>query len=583
LIGLGVGPEVLVGICVERSLELIVGLIAILKAGGAYVPLDPSYPKERLAFMLKDTQAPVLLTQHALLGQLPHYASHLLCLDREWPQIAAQLTTDPPCRTTAESLAYVIYTSGSTGEPKAILLPQATLVTLMAWHRQGASGGRVAQFTSISFDVSLQEIWHALLFGKTLIVVDSDTRLQPEKFAAFLQENAITDLFAPNVVLEYLAQAVVGAKRNLPALAHVYQAGEALTITPVVQEFFENHPACRLHNHYGPAESHVVTAQTLSANPATWPYRPTIGTPIANTRINILDRYGRPVPIGVTGEIYLGGAGLARGYLNRPELTAERFVPDPFATEPSARMYRTGDRARYLPDGNIEFLGRVDDQVKIRGYRIEPGEIESLLAKHPAVRQAVVIAREDTPGDMCLVAYVVSADASLTDTELLRTHLRERLPEYMRPAAYVLLEHLPLSANGKIDRKALREPEYGGDRAGDTYVPPRNAIEEIVAEIWQDVLKVERVGVHDNFFELGGHSLLATQVLARLAKLLKIELPLRRMFEAPTIAELAIEVERVNQGMDETSLEQVLHEVEALTDEEATRQLDSMQRVSNPA
>ncbi|MDH3412429.1 MAG: amino acid adenylation domain-containing protein, partial [Gammaproteobacteria bacterium] len=343
LITLGVGPEVLVGVCLQRSLELIVGLLGILKAGGAYVPLDPGYPQARLAFMLEDTQAPVLLTEQGLLGQLPSYAGSILCLDRDSETIAAQPGSDPPCRTTAENLAYVIYTSGSTGEPKGIVLPQATLVNLMAWHGQSASVGRVAQFASISFDVSLQETLHALLCGKTLIIIDDDTRLQPEKLAGFLQEQAITDLFVPNIVLEYLAQAVVRAKRNLPVLANVYQAGEALTITPVVREFFNSHPACRLHNHYGPAESHVVTAAALPADPKLWPHKPVIGSPISNTRIHILDRHLNPAPIGVAGELCIGGDGLARGYLNRPEPTAERFVRDPFSTVPGARMYRSGD------------------------------------------------------------------------------------------------------------------------------------------------------------------------------------------------------------------------------------------------
>jgi hypothetical protein len=278
--------------------------------------------------------------------------------------------------------------------------------------------------------------------------------------------------------------------------------------------------------------------------------------------------------VGVPGELYVGGAGLARGYLNRPELTAEKFVPDPFAQTPGARMYRTGDRARYLPDGNIEFLGRADNQIKLRGFRIELGEIEAVLGEHSMVRQAVVLAREDVPGDKRLVAYIVPAEVAGAATETLRAYVRERLPEYMLPSAYVVLEHLPLTPNGKVDRRALPAPEYDRNMLGGAFVAPRNSLEELMAEVWREVLKREQVSVHDNFFELGGHSLLAAQVVARLARLLKVELPLRRMFEAPTIAELAGDVARMSERPGETALERILREVEALTDEEAALQLD---------
>ena len=537
LIALGIGPETLVGVCLERSPALIVGLLGILKAGGAYVPLDPNYPPARLAFMLADTQAPVLLTQEALLGQLPSFEGHILCLDRDWDAIAGKPDSDPPCRTTAENLAYVIFTSGSTGEPKGTLLPHATLVNLMTWHGQGASDGRVAQFTSISFDVSLQEMFDALLSGKTLFIVDDATRLQPAKLAAFLHEQAITDVFVPNVVLEYLAEAVIQARQQLPALAHIYQAGEALTITPVVREFFNSHPACRLHNHYGPAESHVVTAAILPRDPKRWPHRPVIGAPISNTHIYIVDRSLNPMPVGAAGELCIGGDGLARGYLKRPDLTAEKFVPDPFSGVAGARLYRTGDLARYRSDGNIEFLGRLDDQVKIRGFRIEPGEIEAVLGDHPAVRQAVVQVREDTPGDKRLVAYVVPADPAFSDTESLRALVRERLPHSMRPAAFMVLDALPLTANGKIDHKALPAPD--GQAYASVYEAPVGEIETTLAEIWAQVLQLDKVGRHDNFFELGGHSLLAVQVASRANDRMKVDLPILMLFKSPTLAALA--------------------------------------------
>jgi acyl-coenzyme A synthetase/AMP-(fatty) acid ligase len=425
----------------------------------------------------------------------------------------------------------------------------------------------------ISFDASTFELWGALLHGARCVIFP-DRVPTMETLGEVLRRYQVSTLWLTaslfNAIVDEAPQILSGVRQLLTG-------GEALSPTHV-RAALKCLPDVQLINGYGPTESTTFACcyripNSLEQTRLSIP----IGRPIANTRVYILDRYGQPVPVGVTGELYLGGAGLARAYLNRPELTAERFVPDPFATEPGARMYRTGDLARYLADGNIEYLGRIDDQVKIRGYRIEPGEIETVLAEHPAVRQAVVLAREDTPGDKRLVAYVVPAEASVPSTEALRAHLRERLPDYMRPGAYVLLEHLPLTANGKIDRKALPVPEYGSDRAGDTYVPPRNSLEEVVTEVWQDVLKVERVGVHDNFFELGGHSLLATQVLARLAKLLKVELPLRGLFEAPTIAELASDLDRMSRGTDEAVLEQILREVAALTDVEAAHQLTALE------
>ena len=359
---------------------------------------------------------------------------------------------------------------------------------------------------------SVQEILSALLFGKTLIVVDDDTRLQPKRFAAFIQDRAITDLFVPNVVLQYLSQAVVDDRRSLQTLANVYQAGEALTITPVVQAFFAAHPACRLHNHYGPAETHVVTAETSSADPGFWPSRPAIGSAISNTRLYVLDRHRQPVPVGVTGELYIGGDGLARGYLNRPELTTEKFLPNPFSNVREARMYRTGDRVRYLANGALEFLGRLDDQVKIRGFRIELGEIEAVLANTPRCARPWCWRGKTPRATRAWWPTWCRPMRRVTDIEQLRTFLRTRLPDYMRPAAYVVLEQLPLTPTGKLDRRALPAPQYGRDAAADAFVAPRDAVEEVIAEVWREVLRVEQVGVHDNFFELGGHSLLATQV-----------------------------------------------------------------------
>jgi amino acid adenylation domain-containing protein len=571
-IEIGVGRDVLVGLCMERSLELIVGLVGILKAGGAYVPLDPSYPKNRLAFMLNDTQAPVLLTQQGLLEQLPKYDERIVCLDRDWLHISAHSVANAATNTDAEALAYVMYTSGSTGNAKGVMIGHRALVNHMTWMEVRfplVATDRVLQKTSIGGDASVWELFAPLISGAQLVLAAPQVHRSPSDLVETAQRQAITVLqVVPSMLAAMLDESGLSQCR---ALRRLYCGGEVLGAEAARR--FRARSSAELMNLYGPTEAtidatcHVCledSDQTVS-----------IGRPIANTRIYLLDGHGEPVPVGVPGELYIGGAGLARGYLNRPELTAEKFLPDPFSEAPGARMYRTGDLARYLPDGNIEFLGRIDHQVKVRGFRIELGEIEAVLAEHAAVRQAVVLAREDVPGDKRLVAYVVPADASFTDTGPLRAFLRVRLPDYMLPAAYVLLERLPLTPNDKVDRRALPAPHYGRDEAGDTFVPPRNALEETIAEVWCEVLELDRVGVHDNFFELGGHSLLSAQVLARLTRLLPVELPLRRIFEAPTIAELAQDVARISEGADETKLERILHEVEALTDEEAALRLNA--------
>ncbi len=362
----------------------------------------------------------------------------------------------------------------------------------------------------MGFDVSLQEILHALLAGSTLVIVDAETRLQPERLVAVLQERGVTDLFVPNIVLEHVAKATLESALDLPALRNVYQAGEALTITPTVRRFFDRHPQCRLHNHYGPAETHVVTAETLSSQPETWSYRPLIGRPVKNTRIYVLDGSLEPVAAGVTGELYIAGLGLGRGYLNRPGMTAERFVADPYAPSAGQRMYRTGDLARRRADGSLEFLGRVDHQVKIRGFRIELGEIEATLTAHPNVAQAAVISRDYGPGGKQLVAYIVAARQAMCGTAELRRYLAERLPDYMVPSAFVMIDALPLTSNGKLDRRALPAPE----RQRDEYRAPRTHTETSLCDIFADVLELERVGIDDNFFA-PGRSLLAGDARGR--------------------------------------------------------------------
>ena len=528
----GVTRETMVGLCVERSLEMVVATLAILKAGGAYVPLDPDYPKERLAFMLEDTRAPVLLTQERLRERLPAYAGKVVELDVDWKKITRESALNPKAAATAQSLAYVIYTSGSTGRPKGTAVEQGSVVRLVSSTNFIELGPQEVflQFAPISFDASTLEIWGPLLNGAKLVIAPAG-RLSLEELAALIKERGITTLWLTAALFH---QMVDSHREALKGVRQLLAGGEALSV-PHVRKYLEGIGKNRLINGYGPTENttftccHVMTAESRIGH--TVP----IGRPIANTRVYILDTHQQPVPVGVWGELYAGGAGLSRGYLNQPDLTAEKFVADPFNT--GERLYRTGDLVRYTAEGVIEFQGRIDTQVKVRGYRIELGEIETILSEHPAVKETVVLAREDTPGEKRLVAYVVG-EASAAD---LKEHLASRLPSYMVPAAFVTLEKLPLTPNGKVDRKALPAPERSGLEAA--YVAPRTATEEILAGIWAEVLKLERVGVNDNFFELGGHSLLATQVVSRVRQALAVELPLRDLFAASTIGELAQRVE----------------------------------------
>ncbi len=538
--GLGIGPQARIGISIERSLEMVVGLLGILKAGSAYVPLDPTYPKERLAFMVGDAKTPVLLTQERLVESLPASQARLVRLDTDWKAIARQSKENPESSVRAENPAYVIYTSGSTGKPKGVTMTHSSLANLLSWQRQNSlgNGARTLQFASLSFDVSFQEIFSTWCTGGTLVLIQEELRRDAVSLLRFLTDQAVERLFLPFVALQQLSE--VSDEEAVPgSLREVITAGEQLQVTRQMVNLFSRLPGCRLENQYGPSESHVVTSFALTGSPTSWPSLPPIGRPIANTQIYVVDRNLNPVPIGVPGELYIGGAGLARGYLNCPEATAERFVNNPFSAEAGDRLYKTGDVARYLPDSNIEFLGRIDHQVKVRGYRIELGEIETVLASHPAVREAVVIAWEDKPGDKRLVAYVLFKEQEAASVSEMRSYLKQKLPDYMAPATFVVLDALPLTPSGKVDRRALPAPDQARPELKGTYVAPRNPVEEVVAGIWAEVLKLERVGIHDNFFELGGHSLLATRVISRVRAGLRVELPLRSLFESPTVAELS--------------------------------------------
>ncbi|HEX8145822.1 MAG TPA: amino acid adenylation domain-containing protein, partial [Pyrinomonadaceae bacterium] len=522
----GVGPETCVAVCMERSAEMIVGLFGILKAGGAYVPLDLAYPHERLAHILEKTQAPVLLTRREHAALFPAYEGRQVWLDADWETIAAGPEENPQSRVEPENLAYVIFTSGSTGQPKGVAIPHAPAVALLQWaaevfSKEELSG--VLASTSICFDLSVFELFLPLSLGGKFILAENVLHL-PALAAA--EEVRLVNT-VPSAMRELLR---LGA---LPAsVVTVNLAGEALA-RPLAEAVYALPQVERLYNLYGPSEDTTYSTWALVERGGAGV---TIGRPVANSRAYVLDPRMRPVPIGVAGELYMGGDGLARGYLKRPAATAERFVPDPFGGD-GGRLYHTGDLARYLPDGQIEYLGRGDQQVKIRGFRIEPGEVEAALLTHPSVKEALVLV-DDTGADKRLVAYVVPAQPEALTPSDLQFHLKSKLPPYMVPGAYVVLERMPLTPNGKVDRAAARR-EGRAAVSQAAFEAPRTELERTVASVWKELLRVERVGVNDNFFDLGGHSLLAVQAHERLAALVGRELSLVDMFQYPTVSSLA--------------------------------------------
>lgn len=529
----GVGPEVLVGLCVQRSLDMVIGLLGILKAGGAYVPLDPAYPAERLRFILEDSGARLLLTQQPLLPLLPQSIAAVVCLDSDWPEIGEQRDRILRTKPVAENMAYVIYTSGSTGQPKGAAIEHRSAAALVGW-----AGGifspeeldGVLASTSICFDLSVFELFVPLSYGgKVLLVQDVLQVLSWPRAAEVKLINTV-----PSTMVELLRLG------GLPeSVRTVNLAGEPLAAS-LVRELYQQPHIKRVFDLYGPTEdtTYSTCALRLPAGPTT------IGRPVGNTRIYLLDANLQPVPIGVPGELYLGGAGLARGYLRRPELTASKFVPDPFSGENGGRLYQTGDLARYLPDGNIEYLGRIDNQVKLRGYRIELGEIETALKGCSCVQDAVVMLRQSTPENKNLVGYIVRSSSQAEShnghlvTEL-KTALKKVLPDYMVPAHFVFLQQLPLTPSGKIDRRALPQPDGARPALEETHVAPRDDLERRLANIWERLLAVKSVGIRDNFFNLGGHSLLAVRVVSEIAKETGQRLPLVSFFQGPNIEYLA--------------------------------------------
>lgn len=553
---LGVGPDVLVGLWLPRSTALVEGALAVLKAGGAYVPLDPAYPLERIAWMLNDAQPAVLLTHKCHAVRLRGGNWRTVVLDREWDQLDAYPAEAPECAIAPENLAYVIYTSGSTGKPKGVEITHHSLLNLVLWHQTAFEvkpSDRTSQLASPGFDAAVWELWPYLTAGASVHFPDDAVRSDPESLRQWLVTNGITIAFVPTPLAERMI--TLEWPRETP-LRFLLTGADTLRSYPPASVPFT------LVNNYGPTECTVVATSGPVHSNGSCDVLPSIGRPIANVQVHILNEQLEPVPIGTAGEIYIGGAGVARGYLNAPELTAARFIANPFESKLSGRLYRTGDLGCYLPDGQIAFRGRIDDQIKIRGFRIEPDEIINTLAKHPLVQASAIIAREDTPGDKQLVAYVVPTPGSTLTAKVLREFLSGQLPEYMIPAVFVRIESLPLNTSGKVDRASLPSSDESISLCDDTYVAPRTPIEQRIADMLTPLLGLPKVSVEDNFFMLGGHSLLGTQLIARMRQVFGVDLSLRTLFESPTIAALAGEVEQLLyahlEAMSQEEAEQLL-------------------------
>jgi amino acid adenylation domain-containing protein len=535
---LGVGPDVRVVLSMERSVELLVALLAVLKAGGCYVPVDPGYPPDRIRLMVSEARPKVIVTQQDLEDRFAGAHAQVVVADRGWGEEA--VSNPMPDVRNPDRLAYVIFTSGSTGRPKGVAMPHRPLVNLVHWQigRSGLGPGhRTLQFASVSFDVHFQELFATWGCGGTVVLASEALRRDPATMVERLATWRIHRLFLPYVALQHLADAALERPDLRWELREVVTAGEALVITPQLRGWFERMEGCVLENQYGPSETHVATAFRLQGPPSDWKALPPIGRPVANSVAHVVSPGTRePAPVGVPGELLLGGVCLARGYLDQPEFTRERFIPSPFAE--GERLYRTGDLARWLPEGELEFLGRADHQVKIRGFRVELGEVETVLAEAPGVKESVVVAQEQGRTRR-LVAYVVSQPGVEWSASDLREFLGTRVPDYMVPSLFVPLAKLPLLPSGKVNRRALPAPEGSQPRNEASFVAPEGDLEQTIAAVWREVLGVDRVGGNDNFFDLGGHSLLVVAVQSRLNAVLKRSVPVVDLFRHPTISSLA--------------------------------------------
>ncbi|HEX5603714.1 MAG TPA: amino acid adenylation domain-containing protein, partial [Pyrinomonadaceae bacterium] len=538
---LGVGPDTAVAICLERSLEMIVSILGILKAGGAYVPLDPALPNERLSYMLEDMHALVLVTEERLLNGLPVQHEKVVCLDTGSERLARESKENPVSKARAHNLAYVIYTSGSTGHPKGVAIEHRQLLNYLNSICQELKVPDHASFATVSTfaaDLGNTSVFPALCSGGSLHVISQEIAGNPDALGDYFRRHSIDCL---KIVPSHLSALLESSRpANILPRQWLVLGGEACS-WELVKQIQDLGGTCQILSHYGPTEA-TVGVLTYKVKPDQFPTftkNVPLGRPLANDRIYLLNSCLTPVSIWMQGELYIGGNGLARGYVNHPALTAEKFLPDPFSTVPGSRLYRTGDLARFLPDRNIEFLGRIDHQVKINGYRIEPGEIEVVLRQHPLIKEALVFPREDASGKKRLVVYLIQHDAHELDTGDLRTFLRRQLPEYMVPSVFVPLKALPLTANGKIDYRALPEPDQTLRKARAPFIAPRDELEQQIVEIWQETLGVPVIGVHDNFFDLGGHSLLAVRLVALIKRRLGLTLPLAALFRGATVEQLA--------------------------------------------
>jgi len=574
----GVRPGDLVAICFNRGIEMVIGLLGVLKAGGAYVPLDPNYPPERLQYMLEDSAPRVVLTQSALMAQLRSSAARVIAVDAEWAEVARQ-STDDLAAATAAGLAYVIYTSGSTGKPKGVMVEHGHVTRLFTstapWFEFGERDVWTL-FHSIAFDFSVWELWGALLHGGRVVIVPHLTARSPQDFYRLVCSEGVTVLNQTPSAFAQLSEAQAALPLENHSLRFVIFGGEALEPHTLRSWVARNGMAQpQLINMYGITETTVhVTYKALTEEDMGGGRASLVGRPIPDLRVYLLDPQRRPAPIGVPGEIYVGGAGVARGYLNRPALTAERFIDDPFASVAGERLYKSGDLASWRADGTLEYLGRNDQQVKIRGFRIELGEVEACIARHPSVQDVAVIARGQTAEEKQLVAYVTPRNAQIPpQPESLRTELNATLPHYMVPSAFVVLAALPLTANGKLDRRALPEPQldaYSTLR----YQAPEGAIETIVAGIWSELLHIDRVGREDNFFALGGHSLLAMQLIARVQDALATDMPIGLLFEQPTLRGMSAQLAQLQGSKvpsadgDDIDMEDVMQSVALMPDHE---------------